>query len=126
MNDKTQAHPDVREPQSALRTQALQRIARRRTFRTHVVVHVVGSLFLTAVWAMTEFHNAGGWPTALRSGRMHHDWDPWIVYPLLAGTLALAVHAWLAFARSPATEREIAREIERLRPQRMPLRSGDI
>ena len=45
---------------------------------------------------------------------MHHDWDPWILYPLIAGTLSLGVHAWVALSRRRATEGEIAREIERL------------
>ncbi len=98
-----------------LRALAIERIARRRRFELHVVAHVVASIFLIAVWAITEYHNAGGWPTGFRTGRLNHDWDPWIIYPLIAGTLALATHAWSAFGREPATEPEIAREIERLR-----------
>ncbi len=103
--------------QAALRAAALERITRRRRFQVHVIAHVIGSIFLTLVWAITEYHNAGGWPTGFRTGRMNHDWDPWIIYPLIAGTLALATHAWIAFGRGPATEREIAREIERLRAE---------
>ncbi|HEX8863903.1 MAG TPA: hypothetical protein VGC06_33345 [Actinomycetes bacterium] len=49
-----------------LRALALDRIRRRRAFRTHVVATLVGSLFLSTVWAVTEYHNAGdgqpGWP----------------------------------------------------------------
>ena len=100
-----------------LRARALERLRRRRNFLAHVVAHVVGSAFLVVVWATTEYQNAGGWPTGFRTGRMNHDWDPWIVYPLLAGTVALGIHAWIAFGRSPATEHDIAREIERLRSE---------
>ena len=100
---------------SELRELAIERIARRRRFQLHAVAHVVGSIFLIVVWAVTEYHNAGGWPTGFRTGRMNHDWDPWIIYPLIAGTLALATHGWIAFGREPASEREITREIERLR-----------
>ena len=100
---------------SALRELAIERIARRRRFRLHAVAHVIGSIFLIVVWAVTEYHNAGGWPTGFRTGRMNHDWDPWIIYPLIGGTLALATHGWTAFGREPATENEISREIERLR-----------
>jgi hypothetical protein len=100
---------------SELRERAIERIARRRRFQVHAVAYVVGGIFLIVVWAVTEYHNAGGWPTGLRTGRMNRDWDPWIIYPLLAGTLALATHGWMAFGREPATEREIAREVERLR-----------
>ena len=98
-----------------LRKLAIERITRRRRFRLHALAYVIGSIFLIVVWAVTEYDNAGGWPTGLRTGRMNRDWDPWIIYPLLAGTLALATHGWMAFGREPATEREIAREVERLR-----------
>jgi hypothetical protein len=69
------------------------------------------------VWATTEYHNAGGWPTGFRTGRQNHDWDPWMVYPLIAGTLAVAVHAWVAFGRRPLTEGDIRREIGRMEGQ---------
>ena len=51
---------------------------------------------------------------------MNHDWDPWIIYPLIAGTLALAVHAWIAFGRRPVSEHEIAEKTERVRSERIP------
>jgi hypothetical protein len=101
-----------------LRSVAVERIRKRRNFWAHATVHLVGSVFLIAVWAMTEYRNAGGWPTGFRTGRVNHDWDPWIIYPLVAGTLALMLHAWIVFVRRPTTEDEIAREIERLETQR--------
>ena len=97
-----------------LRELALDWIRRRRNFVAHVIAHVTGTLILVVVWATTEYQNAGGWPTGFRTGRENHDWDPWILYPVIAGTLALAVHAWLAFFRRPVTEDEIARELEQL------------
>jgi hypothetical protein len=100
------------------RALALERIKRRRNFQIHLVAHLIGSLFLAVVWAVTEYHNAGGWPTGFRTGRMNHDWDPWIMYPLIAGTLAVAVHAWIAFGREPTTEADVRREVERLRSER--------
>jgi hypothetical protein len=36
------------------------------------------------------------------------------MYPLIAGTLALAAHAWVAFSRRPLTEAEIRREVGRI------------
>ncbi len=98
-----------------LRELAIERISRRRRFQVHAVAHVVGSLFLIVVWAVTEYHNAGGWPTGFRTGRMNHDWDPWIIYPFIALTVLLAVDAWNTFRRRPITERDIQREMERLR-----------
>jgi hypothetical protein len=98
-----------------LRLVALGRIKRRRNFGTHVFAYLVGSLTLAVVWSASEYQNADGWPTAFRTGRQDHDWDPWIMYPLIAGAVALAVHAWIAFGRRPVGEQEIAQEIERLR-----------
>jgi 2TM domain len=98
----------------SLRKVARDRIRRRRNFVTHLVAHIVATVFLTLVWATTEYHNAGGWPTGFRTGRMNHDWDPWIIYPVLAGTLALALHAWIAFGRQPVTEADVNRELERM------------
>jgi hypothetical protein len=102
-----------------LRALALDRIKRRRNFLTHVFGTLVVGVLLVIVWATTEYRNAGGWPTGFRTGRDNHDWDPWIMYPLAAGVVALAIHAWIAFGRRPATEREIAEEVERLRTRRM-------
>jgi hypothetical protein len=98
----------------ALRNLAVDRIRRRRNFVTHAVAHLAATVFLTLVWATTEYHNAGGWPTGFRTGRMNHDWDPWIIYPVLAGTFALALHAWIAFGRQPVTEADVNRELERI------------
>jgi hypothetical protein len=113
----TQRTIDVDE----LRAAAVGRIRKRRHFLTHVFAYLVGSLTLAIVWSTNEYRNAGGWPTGFRTGRQHHDWDPWIVYPLIVGAIALGVHAWIAFDRRPASEREIAEEIERLRSGRAPV-----
>ena len=109
----------VDERERALRAQALDRIKRRSNFRIHLVGYVIGTVFLVLVWATTEYQNADGWPTGFRTGRRDHDWDPWIIYPLIAGTLALAVHAWIVFGRRPVSEREIAEETERVRSERI-------
>jgi hypothetical protein len=97
-----------------LRALAVDRIRRRRNFVTHVIAHVAGTLMLVVVWTTTEYHNAGGWPTGFRTGRQNHDWDPWIIYPLIAGTIALAIHAWIAFGRQPVTDADVSRELERM------------
>jgi hypothetical protein len=106
---------DVGERERELRVFALARIRRRRNFVTHLFATLLGSLLLTIIWATTEYANAGGWPTGFRTGRENHDWDPWLMYPLTAGLVALAVHAWIAFGRRPPSEGAIEAEIERLR-----------
>ena len=103
----------TRSPET-LRDVARHRLARKRRFQTHLLFHVVGLLVLAGVWAATEYQNAGGWPTGFRTGRQNHDWDPWIIYPVIAAFVFLAIHAWHTFARRPMSGVEIRREMERL------------
>jgi hypothetical protein len=98
-----------------LRHAAIGAVRRRRNFRVHLVAQVFGTLLLVLIWATTEYQNAGGWPTGFRTGRNNHDWDPWIIYPVIASLVGLGVHAWVAFGRAPASESDIEREMERLR-----------
>ena len=97
-----------------LRAQALERIAQRRRLGAHVLVTVAADVLLALVWAIGEYHNAGGWPTGFATGRRDHDWDPWIVYPVVASVAALVAHAWVVFGRRPVTEADVQRELVRL------------
>src|SRR3712207_5619514 len=93
------------------RARALRRIERRRRFHAHAAFQAALLLLLAVVWAVSEYHNAGGWPTGFRTGRQAHDWDPWIVYPMLVALTAVAIHAWHLFVRKEITEDEIRREM---------------
>jgi hypothetical protein len=44
------------------RQEAIKQIERRRRFKVSMVVSGLGMIILVAIWAMTEYHNAGGWP----------------------------------------------------------------
>jgi hypothetical protein len=69
------------------------------------------------IWAISEYHNAGGWPTKgfSQSSSIPHEWNIWIIYPVLGLGFILAIEAWNTFARKPITESEIQREIDRLK-----------
>jgi 2TM domain-containing protein len=97
------------------RQQAIKQIERRRRFRIGAAWSVVGMIILVAVWAMSEYHNAGGWPTQgfSQSSGIHDVWNFWIVYPLGAWLLLLAAHGWLVYGNKPISESEIKREIDR-------------
>jgi hypothetical protein len=45
-------------------------------------------------------------------------WNNWIIYPAIAWALATAAGAWWVFGRTPISETEIKREMERQAGQR--------
>ena len=107
------------EPQEAERQQAIGQIGRRRHFHVELVVGVIGMTILVLVWALSEYHNAGGWPTDgfSQSSGIHDVWNYWIVYPVGAWLLILGGRAWFVYGhrRRPISEIEIEREVKRQR-----------
>jgi hypothetical protein len=97
------------------RQQAVRQIERRRRFWISTTWSGVAMLILVAIWAISEYHNAGGWPVDgfSQSSGIHEVWNFWIVYPLGAWLLIIAAHAWAVFGNKPISESQIKREIER-------------
>jgi hypothetical protein len=97
------------------RQQAIRQIERRRRFRVSAIWSAIGMMILVVIWAVSEYHNAGGWPVHgfSQSSGIHEVWNFWIVYPLGAWLLVLAAHGWFVYGNKPISESEIKREIER-------------
>jgi len=97
------------------RKQAVARIERKSHFHIELVVAGVGLVILVAIWATSEYHNAGGWPTQgfSQSSGIHDVWNYWIIYPVVAVALIVAARAWSVYGHKPIAESEISREIER-------------
>lgn len=97
------------------RQQAIKQIERRRRFKISTVAAAIGMALLVAIWATTEYHNAGGWPTNgfSQSSGIPDVWNIWIIYPLIAWVLLTAANAWFVYGHKPISEGEIKREIER-------------
>lgn len=97
------------------RQQAIRQLERKRHFRIETVVAAVGMALLVAIWATSEYRDAGGWPTQgfSQSSGIHDVWNVWIVYPLIAFGLILAARAWVVYGHKPISERDIEREMER-------------
>ena len=97
------------------RQQAVRQIERRRRFRISAIWSAIGMMILVVIWAVSEYHNAGGWPVHgfSQSSGIHEVWNFWIVYPLGAWLLVLAAHGWFVYGNKPISESEIKREIER-------------
>lgn len=110
---------DTRAPsddERQLRELAVKQLERKRRFRMHAISYAVVCVVLIVIWAITEYHNAGGWPTSgfSQSSSIPHEWNIWIIYPVLGFGLILGIDAWNTFGRKPITEREIQREMDRL------------
>jgi len=105
----------IDETEDNARMRAIEQIQRRRHFQVEAIVSVVAIAFLVLVWALSEYHNAGGWPTHgfSQSSGIHDVWNYWIVYPVGGITLILAGRARMVFGHKPITENEIKRELER-------------
>ena len=82
-----------------LRTEALDRLKRKRDFRNHLFVFVLVNASLWAIWAVT---GAG---------------FPWPVFPLVGWGIGVAFHAFDTFRR-PFTEDDVQAEMRRLRQVR--------
>jgi hypothetical protein len=97
------------------RQQTIKQIERRRVFWTIAAMSTVLMVILVFIWATTEYHNAGGWPTQgfSDSSSIPNVWNDWIIYPAIAWVLFLAAAALPIFRNKPISETEIKREIER-------------
>ena len=99
-----------------VREQAVKQIERKRRFQMRAFGAAVLAVFLVVVWAVSEYNNAGGWPTNgfSNSSSIPHVWNDWIIYPLIGIGLCVAIDAWNTYRRKPITEAEIKREVDRL------------
>ena len=97
------------------RQEAIKQIERRRRFWVSTAAWTVVMILVAVVWAISEYHNAGGWPTNgfSQSSGIPNVWNYWIIYPFIAWVLGTAAGAWWVYGRKPVSESEIQREIER-------------
>ena len=97
------------------REQAIKQIERRRRFWIRATMGTLLMVIVAAIWAITEYHNAGGWPTQgfSDSSSIPNVWNDWIIYPAIVWVVLTAGDAFLVFRNKPISESEIKREIER-------------
>ena len=97
------------------RGQAIKQIERKRRYWISTAVSFVGLLVLAAIWALTEYHNAGGWPTQgfSQSSSIPNVWNIWIIYPAVAWVFLEAAGGLGVYLHKPISESQIKREMER-------------
>ena len=105
-----------REDDEQVRALAIEQIQRRRRFQMRAFTAGVITAVLVVIWAITEYGNAGGWPTSgfSQSSSVPHKWNSWIIYPLIALALAVLLDWWHSRRQRPITEEEIRSEMGRL------------
>ncbi len=116
--DSTGAEPAAdsgNDTEELSRQEAITQIKRKRKFHAGLAVSGIGIAFLVLIWATTEYHNAGGWPTQgfSQSSGIHDVWNYWIIYPVGAWVLIMAGIAWSVYRHRGITESEIQREMDR-------------
>jgi hypothetical protein len=81
-----------------LRQMAITRLRKRRELQAHLLAYVLVSLFLNAIWLLT---NPGGFY--------------WPMFPMFGWGIGVAFHIWNVFSPEVPPEERIDREMERLR-----------
>jgi 2TM domain len=99
---------------------AVEQIGRKRRFHMRAFAAAAVMVMLVIVWAISEYHNAGGWPTSgfSQSPSIPHKWNSWIIYPLIFLSLGVAIDASHTYRHRPITEEQIRREMDHLRGAR--------
>jgi 2TM domain len=106
----------VPDDEAQIRELAVKQIERKRRFYLRAFTAGAVAVFLVIIWAIAEYNNASGWPTNgfSQTSGIHDTWNSWIVYPIVAIALGVAIDAWNTYRRKPITESEIRREMNRL------------
>jgi hypothetical protein len=102
------------------RQEAIKQIQLKRRFWTRAAVGTVAMILLAVVWAISEYSNAGGWPTQgfSESSGIPNVWNLWIIYPAIVWVFLTVAGGLTVYLRKPISESEIKRELERQAGQR--------
>ncbi len=85
------------DTEQEIRNQAIERLKKKRDFKTHVLMYVTVNAFLVVIWAISD------------SGFF------WPIFPILGWGIGVIANAWDVYGRKPISEEEIRREVDRLR-----------
>jgi hypothetical protein len=102
------------------RREAIKQIELKRRFWIRAAVGTVAMVLLAVIWAISEYNNAGGWPTQgfSESSGIPNVWNLWIIYPALVWVFLTVAGGLTVYLRKPISESEIKRELDRQAGQR--------
>jgi 2TM domain len=110
----SQIPPATSVQDDELRQWARRHLERVRRLKRDVAVFVLGTVALSAVWALVQWQDNGAFER-FSGGDNPGDWEPWILYVAVIWGFFLAADALKVYFDRPTTEAEIDRQIERLR-----------
>lgn len=90
------ADPEVLSEENR-REQAIERLKKKRDFKTHLVIYLTVNLLLVGIWAASGTENFF-----------------WPVFVILGWGIGLVANAWDVYGRKPISEDEVRREMDRL------------
>jgi fatty acid desaturase len=88
----------------SLHAQAVQSLKRRADLKAHAVVYLLVNLVVWGIWIVV--------------GIGSHSWWPWPVFLTLFWGIGLLMNAWDVYMRTPISEEDVQREMERLEHKR--------
>ena len=102
------------------RREAIRQIELKRRFWIRAAGGTVAMVLLAVIWAISEYNNAGGWPTQgfSESSGIPNVWNLWIIYPALVWVFLTVAGGLTVYLRKPISESEIKRELDRQAGQR--------
>ena len=104
------------------RQRAIRQVGRGRRFWFGAALGTLVMIVVSAGWAFSKYHNAGGWPA---HGFTQSSWPPvpnvrngWIIWPAMVWVLVMAGYAWFVSGAEPVSDSEIKRAMGRPAGQR--------
>ena len=82
-----------------LRSQAVERLKKKRDFKAHLLIYFCVNAFLVVIWAVSRDDGDFFWP----------------IFVIVGWGIGVLANAWDVYGRKPITEDEIRREQDRLR-----------
>ena len=79
----------------------------KRISRIFAIASALVMLSLAGIWVFTEYINHGGWPSGATLGAGGDGvWNLWIIYPMIAGVLLLALHWCMTYVTRPMRQQK--------------------